>query len=91
MSITNGSVNVRATTEALEAQLAGYEESMASVMELPDDEIDDSFAEWLASGIELIEDELARREDDSNDPAAQGARQAEQDADEGIEMRSYAS
>ena len=38
MSITNGSVNVKAPTKELEAQLESYQESMASVMELPDDE-----------------------------------------------------
>lgn len=59
MSISNHSVNVRASTEDLETLLNDYE---ASLREADDDpNADEAHMEWLESGIELIEEELERR------------------------------
>lgn len=67
MSISNHSVNVKASTADLATQLEGYEASYDRIMDLPDDQIDDAQLEWLESGIELIEAELGRREDEDNE------------------------
>lgn len=91
MSISNRSVNVKASTSDLEAQLESYQTSYGKLVHMPEHLVDDAQLEWLESGIELIEAELDRRDDADSDPAVQGARQAEQDADEGIEMGSYGS
>jgi hypothetical protein len=66
MSITNRSVDVKASSEALVTQLEGYEASLAA---LNMDEEGDT-AEWLESGIELIEAELDRREAEDNEDGA---------------------
>lgn len=63
MSISNHNVDVNASTADLEAQLASYEASLEALNE--GDLLDDSnldTAEWLESGIELIDGELAERE-----------------------------
>ena len=84
MSISNHSVDVRASTEALEAQLASYEASYERMY--ADDSADEAQLEWLESGIELIEAELDRREDPypthDDTPSLQ---------DMGIEIGSYLS
>jgi hypothetical protein len=68
MSISNHSVDVKASSEILAAQLESYEASLEALNEgdlLSDANLDT--AEWLESGIELIEDELGRREDEDNE------------------------
>jgi len=87
MSITNRSVNVKDSTNDLVTQLEEYEQSYDCIMDLPDDQIDNSQLEWLESGIEQIEAELERRDDDPENyhddtPSLQ---------DSGIELGSYAS
>jgi hypothetical protein len=59
MSISNHSVDVRASTADLETLLNDYEASLAE-MDL-DSNPDEAHAEWLESGIEIIEDELEKR------------------------------
>lgn len=78
-------INVLDSTAKLEA------DRDAALKLLESDDIGPDFAEYLEAEVELIEDELDRRDDADSDPAVQGARQAEQDADEGIEMWSYGS
>ena len=56
MSVSNRSVNRNASTEELEAKRASY---VASLEKL--DGTQDDLAEWLESGIEIIDDELAER------------------------------
>ena len=62
MSITNRSVNRKASTAELEVELADYEASLEE--SATDPTADEAYVEWLESGIEIIEDELARRYDD---------------------------
>lgn len=62
MSISNHSVDVKASSAVLAAQLEGYE---ASLEALP--EGDDDMAEWLESGIDLIQDELDKREHEDDE------------------------
>jgi hypothetical protein len=61
MSISNHSVDVKASTADLESLLNEYEASYDRIMDLPDDQIDDAQLEWLESGIEIIEGELEKR------------------------------
>ena len=84
MSISNHSVDVKASTEDLEVLLNDYE---ASLRESEDDPTaDDSYIEWLESGIELIEEELDRRT-----PSFGPAYDSPSLEDRGIELGSYAS
>lgn len=82
MSISNHNVNVKASTPELEAQWAEYRDALEA------EGIDDAYAEWLESGMELIDDELGRREDygttigHADSPSLQ---------DRGINLGSYAS
>lgn len=69
MSITNRSVDVTDSSADLAFQLGEYTASYEAMMRLPDAEIDDAHAEWLESGIEIIEDELAKREQEDNEGA----------------------
>ncbi len=64
MSITNRSVNRKASTADLNTLLSDYEGQLYAILGRPEDEIDGADVEWLESGIEGIEDELARRYDD---------------------------
>jgi hypothetical protein len=68
MSISNHSVDVKASSADLAKQLEGYEASLEALNEgdlLSEANADT--AEWLESGIELIEAELGRREDEDNE------------------------
>lgn len=90
MSISNHSVDVTASTADLEGLLKSFEDSLEALNEgdlLSEANADT--AEWLESGIEIIEDELAKREDEEiihgpayNTPSLE---------DRGIELGSYAS
>lgn len=85
MSVSNHSVNVRASTEDLETLLNDYEASLEEAG--TDPAADEAYVEWLESGIELIEDELERRVSPDNEvhedtPSLQ---------DSGYELGSYAS
>lgn len=87
MSITNRSVNLKASTEDLQVELGDYEASYAEALEYEGtDQFDDAHAEWLESGIELIEQELANREEGGDrhydSPSLQ---------DSGSELGSYGS
>jgi hypothetical protein len=66
MSISNHSVDLDASTPDLEAQHKSYAASLEAA--------DDDQAEWLESGMELIEAELDRRAAE-----AELAHEAEQD------------
>ena len=65
MSISNHSVDVKAPTSELVKQLEDYEASYAEAD--TDPSADEAYMEWLESGIELIEAELGRREDEDED------------------------
>jgi hypothetical protein len=54
MSITNSTVDLTASTADLEGLLKSYLDSLEAVTE-------DDTAEWLESGIEIIDHELSKR------------------------------
>lgn len=56
MSISNRSVDRTASTKELEAKRASYAASLDKL-----DGSSDDLAEWLESGIEIIDDELTER------------------------------
>lgn len=85
MSISNHSVDRRASTADLEAQLEGYEESL-NVAYTDGYTPDEAYAEWLESGIELIEAELAARTMEAELPAHDDSLD-----DRGLYLGSYAS
>jgi hypothetical protein len=84
MSISNHSVNLKASTEDLEVQLNDYEASYTEADTDPN--ADEAYMEWLESGIELIEAELDRRT-----PSFGPAYDSPSLEDRGIELGSYAS
>lgn len=66
MSISNLSIDRSASTEELATMANDYRASLTEAS--TDPHADDSYVEWLESGLEIIEGELAERE--SRDRAA---------------------
>lgn len=87
MSISNHSVNVKASTADLEAQLNEYEATLTELDNQGDLQDDYELVEWLESGIELIEEELERRVS-PDEPVHEDSPSLQ---DRGIELGSYTS
>ena len=67
MSITNRSIDVKASTADLNTLLSDYEGQLDAILGRPEDEIDGADVEWLESGIEIIEGELELRHEAEED------------------------